>query len=74
MTRAGDIARIGDDVGSIEPGRYARLVAIRKDGASWDDGHPMRYIIRVYQPEDGDFPTGEYRRTGLLFPTDWSER
>lgn len=73
MSRAGDPARLGDDVGSIEPGRYARLVAIRK-GASWDDGSPMRYVIRVYRPEDGAFPTGEYRRTGLLFPTDWSER
>lgn len=73
MSRAGDPVRLGSDVGGgQEPGRYARLVGIRKVDR-WDNGKEFgRYVIRVYRDDDGDFPTGELRLTGLLFPTDWS--
>lgn len=73
MSRAGDPVRLGVDVGGgQEPGRHARLVGIRK-AETWDNGKAFgRYVIRVYRPDDGDFPTGELLVTGFLWPTDWS--
>lgn len=75
MSRQGDSVRLGDDVGhGLEPGRWARLVGIRK-AECWDNGKTFgRYVIRVYRDTDTTFPTGELRLTGLLFPTEWGSR
>jgi hypothetical protein len=70
MSKAGDPAGIGCDVGvGIEPGRFGRLVAILKAPA-WDDGKRMQYMFRRYREEDTDFPTGNYYRSGFLWPTE----
>ena len=72
MSKYGDPAGIGCDAGAgIEPGRFSRLVGILKPHKTWDDGKKMPYLFRKYQPEDGDFPTGEYYRSGFLWPTEF---
>jgi hypothetical protein len=64
----GDFPSIGDEVASsIEPSvRWARIVGFLKskpDPQFW--GCPEfggAVIVRVFQKDDTDFPTGEYRR------------
>jgi hypothetical protein len=75
-TFAGDPIALGSEVGiGIESGRYARLVGIRW-AERWDDGSTFgRYVIRCYRNDDEDGrPTGAYRHTGLLFPTELGQR
>lgn len=73
MSKQGDPAGIGCDVSAgVEPGRFGRLVAILKPHKTWDDGSRMQYMFRKYQPEDGDFPTGGYYRSGFLWPTEFN--
>lgn len=48
----------------MEPGdRWGRLVAIR-----WQETGKAKFVLRLYQPGDGAFPTGKYVTTWLLVP------
>jgi hypothetical protein len=67
MSRPGDPVCVGDDVGNgQEPGRWGRLENMKEHA-----GNPL-YLIRKY--EDGDVagnPTGEYRESRFIWPTEW---
>ena len=66
MPVPGDALQLGDLVGHpMEPSDlYARVVGLRKDKCT-----PMeRVIMRVFQPGDTTFPTGEYRTSWLVVP------
>jgi hypothetical protein len=68
VSRPGDPVRVGDDVGGgQEPGRWGRLEEIR-----YQDGKPVLYLIRKYVDGDKDGePTGEYRQSPFIWPTEW---
>lgn len=61
---AGDEIALGVCLGHpMEPGvRWARLVAIRNGEDSI-----KKYVVRMFAPGDGSYPTGEYRTTSSLF-------
>ena len=60
----GDKIALGVCLGHfMEPGvRWARLVAIRNREDSI-----KKYVVRMFAPGDGSYPTGEYRTTSSLF-------
>lgn len=70
MKRVGDIPELGDILGYGQDAdkRYARLVGIRKDNCRAME----RFIFRLFQRGDKEFPTGEYKTSWLIVP--WSGR
>ena len=68
MSRPGDPVRVGDDVGGgLEPGRWAKLLAIKEDDVT------TMYLFRTYRDGDPDGePTGELRQSRFIWPTEFT--